>query len=49
MSTQVAKYFREFDVPFATEMKLEFMLHFTRSFALYIKASVKIKNQPLLL
>jgi hypothetical protein len=48
-STQVAKYFRDSDAPFATEMKLKCMLHFTRPLALYLKASVKIKTQALLL
>lgn len=47
--TQVAEYFRDFDAPFATEMKLKFMLRFARPLTLYLKASVKIKNQPLLL
>ena len=48
-STQVAEYFRDFDATFAEEMELKFMLHFTLPLALYLKASVRIKKQRLLL
>lgn len=33
--TQAAEYFRDFDAPFVTKMKLKFMLHFARPLALY--------------